>query len=901
MKIGVFTHADLRTPPPGKAFTAAPDSSLTRVTNGSLIRSDYQTRDVQTLAVLAQWMRDTATASQHLTAGIADHAQAVVVPASSVAQVGELPVIARSNEHLRFPAGPALMCVDSDSAGQEITFDQVWQAVTQSAPAVAGHAAIQTSSSSACVTLGATQTGLRGIHTFFHVTDGQDIPRALTALHQRMMLAGFTRHKLSESGAFLARSFADQALKVPSQPIYLKASVTPPVTQQKLFQMRDGVEMLDTRACIPDLTTEEAAELTKHLTEAEAALRPEMDAARDAYLVRRTADLAARTGLTEEAALNTIEQAMDGQVLGHDFVLHLKDGTVTVGEILRDPQRWNGVTCCDPIEPDYPSGPTVAKIFTEGRRGRVHSFAHAGGDKGTVYRFVPLMPEVLRPIHSAPTDSANWWDEVLPAPLPPLDAGSGERPDVSHDFLALEICDGGFSRNARLWGESTKWLLWDGRRWFIDERMQVWDIVRGFLRRKAEQVLDWALREAAAQPDDRAAGHIERWGRQTAHNLRQAATNAALHQMLCWTHGLAVTSADLDADPMLLGTPDGVVDLRTGVLRPAERDDLITQCAGCVPAAPGTHAPIWEAFLHRVMDGDAKMIGFLQRAIGYALTGLVTEQKFLFMTGGGRNGKGVFLNTVLSIMQDYGRKAPANLFLETRNQEHSTAIAGLRGKRFVFGSEIPKGAFWNETVLKDLTGGDMLTARFMRADYFDFAPQFLLCIAANSKPALRDTSQAIRDRLLLVPFDVYIPPEERDPHLPEKLKAEWPAILRWAVDGCLAWQAQGLNPPDKVRVASDDYVTSEDFLGQFLDERCVRVGNTAAKDFAEAYNAWRGEEGLRPIPKAQIVKDMADHGIPYQRTRLNGTQPWAFIGVGLKIAKYGGLGVVCDAADGVLS
>ena len=179
------------------------------------------------------------------------------------------------------------------------------------------------------------------------------------------------------------------------------------------------------------------------------------------------------------------------------------------------------------------------------------------------------------------------------------------------------------------------------------------------------------------------------------------------------------------------------------------------------------------------------------------------------------------LNSASGMLGDYAAIAPQDMLLVTQSDRHPCDMAMLRGARLVVAQELAPGRAWDEPKMKSLTGGDPVTARFMRQDFFTFQPQFTLFVAGNHKPAFKGVDEAIRRRVLLLPFLQNIPAEERDPALPEKLKAEWPAILRWMIDGCLAWQRDGLAPPASVRAATDDYLNAEDVLGQWLDEKCM--------------------------------------------------------------------------------
>ena len=229
---------------------------------------------------------------------------------------------------------------------------------------------------------------------------------------------------------------------------------------------------------------------------------------------------------------------------------------------------------------------------------------------------------------------------------------------------------------------------------------------------------------------------------------------------------------------------------------------------------------------------------FIQRMCGYALTGVTREHALFFVYGTGANGKSVFLNVISGAMGDYAKAAPIEAFISSNNEHHPTDIAGLQGARLVTSVETEDGRRWAESKLKALTGGDRIAARFMRQDFFEYVPQFKLVIAGNHKPGLRTVDEAIRRRFNLLPFTVTIPASERDAELTEKLRAEWPGILQWTIDGCLAWQREGLNAPAIVLSATADYFTAEDALGQWVEENCV-TGRKYWTSGATLFANWR--------------------------------------------------------------
>jgi putative DNA primase/helicase len=278
-------------------------------------------------------------------------------------------------------------------------------------------------------------------------------------------------------------------------------------------------------------------------------------------------------------------------------------------------------------------------------------------------------------------------------------------------------------------------------------------------------------------------------------------------------------------------------NLRTGESHAPRPSDYITKKASCCCAEPGTPHPVWTGFLERIAP-DPELRAFLQRFIGYSLTGATTEHKFVFAYGTGANGKSTFINTVAAILGDYATVADVGTFIAAAGERHPTDVAKLHGYRLVVAQETEKGRRWDETKIKSMTGGDKMTARFMRCDFFDFVPKFKLWIVGNHKPRLDNVDEAMRRRMLLVPFTVQIPPKERDTELPKKLKAEWPAILRWALDGCLEWQRIGLAPPEIVTKATDEYFEDQDTVKQWLED-CTIGGDFAFTPTSQLFTSWR--------------------------------------------------------------
>jgi P4 family phage/plasmid primase-like protien len=276
-------------------------------------------------------------------------------------------------------------------------------------------------------------------------------------------------------------------------------------------------------------------------------------------------------------------------------------------------------------------------------------------------------------------------------------------------------------------------------------------------------------------------------------------------------------------------------------------------------------------FLERVTGRNGGLMDFLQRMAGYALTGVTREHALFFLYGTGTNGKGTFLNTLSAIMGHYASVASMDTFIASHSEKHSTDLAMLRGARLVTAQETEEGRRWAEAKLKALTGGDPITARFMRQDNFTFVPQFKLVIAGNHKPALRNIDPAMRRRFHLIPFTQTIPEAEVDRHFPEKLRAEWPAILDWAIEGCRHWLSIGLAPPAPVRDATEAYFIAEDSFSRWVDEELlVNRDDPKLRDSSTAlwksWNVWCAENGEQPGTQRSLSERLAAHGFQQYRT-----------------------------------
>ena len=433
------------------------------------------------------------------------------------------------------------------------------------------------------------------------------------------------------------------------------------------------------------------------------------------------------------------------------------------------------------------------------------------------------------------------------------------RPD-SEDALALTFAEqyADELRYVHLWG---RWLRYDGTCWSHDDTLHVFDMVRDICRGAA------------------------RLSGKSSNITPSAKTVAAVEKLARSDRRLAARVLQWDAQPWLLTTGDetggATFDLRTGSDRPPEASDYITKKTACGAAPPGTPHPLFSAFLDRITNGDSELQQFLQRYIGYCLSGIITEHVFVFGHGTGANGKGTFLNTIQSIFGNFAATAHVSTFMASRTEQHPTDLAKLAGARLVVAQETQKGRRWDEVKIKAITGGDTISAQFMRQDFFDFVPTFKIFVTGNYKPTLSAVDEAMHRRLLLVPFNVQIPKDERDPKLLEKLKTEWPAILRWAIEGCLAWQALGLAPPASVLEATEQYFAEQDVLKQWLDECTTDGGPLAFTRTKKLFASWKtwAEERNQEAGSEKSFSEMLSNNFAKKR---NSVGQWGFVRLTLK-------------------
>lgn len=422
---------------------------------------------------------------------------------------------------------------------------------------------------------------------------------------------------------------------------------------------------------------------------------------------------------------------------------------------------------------------------------------------------------------------------------------------------------GSYSELMRYCTQLKKWYVWNGEVWAQGDA-QVFDFAKQVVRNMAD-----ALEDA---PPDKLAAHAVRsesyWS--ITSMVKLAATDARI----------LVTPDDMDADPWLLNCRNGVLDLHTGRLRAHEPDGVMhTKCCP-LEYRPEAKCPRWEEFLHTVFQGNDAMVQWIQKAFGYTLTGSTREQVVFFCYGVGMNGKSTMLEAMRWVLGEYAAAANSSAFMQRASTGIRNDIARLKNRRFVTATEVGQGKHLDEVVIKQLTGEDTTTARFLYTEEFEFRPMFKIWMAGNHKPAVSGTDHAIWRRMRLVPFDYVVSRDERDPELPAKLKAEAEGILAWAVRGALLWQLEGLGMPQMVADATLRYREEMDGVGFFLVERCVMHPTLTSDEVAlyDQYGKWATAAGDTPMSKEDFTRKLTERsGGLVKRIRVNGG--WALRGI----------------------
>ena len=400
-----------------------------------------------------------------------------------------------------------------------------------------------------------------------------------------------------------------------------------------------------------------------------------------------------------------------------------------------------------------------------------------------------------------------------------------------------------------------KWLVWNGARWELDDGYLIHDC--------ALKMIKGIYKELKETSDYRERLEIEKYGMQSESVRRRK----AIVEAASWIPELNVKTDQLDKDPFLLNVLNATIDLRTGEIYKQKQEDLITRIAN-VDYDPNADCPTWKQFIREIMNYNTELIHFIQNAAGWAITGDTSEQTMFILFGTGANGKSTFLNTIMNLLGDYSVATPTETFMKKTGDQISNDIARLRGTRFVMTSEAEHGRRISEPLIKQITGSDRMTARFLYGEFFNFVPTFKIFMATNHKPVIKGTDHGIWRRIKLIPFTTRIEEEKQDKYLEKKLMQEASGILNWLIEGARRWCKEGLKTPNIIIRATDEYRAEMDVIGNFIKERCIQGNGISirARELFKCYQDWCGDHNEHAVSERFLGLRLKEMGLEQRRS-----------------------------------
>lgn len=457
-----------------------------------------------------------------------------------------------------------------------------------------------------------------------------------------------------------------------------------------------------------------------------------------------------------------------------------------------------------------------------------------------------------------------------------------------------------YGKNIRFEGQAhNAWYTWNEKRWVLDKtndicrfaKSTVDDIFKDIKRAQDldtigcldDVLLEENLITNFTDDKEKKTARKEFIAELKKHALKSE-SRSSIESMISLAkseYGISVETDDLDADHMILNTISGTIDLRTGTLRPHSREDMVTKMINTEYLGLDEPCPTWDKFIDDITEGDKELARFIQKAAGYGLTGSVIEHCLFILFGIGRNGKSTFLNTLNEILADYAQTASFKTFLSKKDESVNNDIARMKGARTVICSEGPSDAVLAEDLIKNLTGGEQITARFLYQEHFDFMPTHKIFMATNHMPTIRGTDEGIWSRIRAIPFNAYFSDDKIDHDLPNKLRKEYPGILAWMVRGCLMWQEDaktgsksgnkgtGLAVPKAVEKATKEYRERMDTFGTFITD-CLEIGESNqvnSNNVYVVYKAWCAQNGFRPLNVKNFSIKLTEKGYEKKKTK----------------------------------
>jgi putative DNA primase/helicase len=414
-----------------------------------------------------------------------------------------------------------------------------------------------------------------------------------------------------------------------------------------------------------------------------------------------------------------------------------------------------------------------------------------------------------------------------------------------------------------------KWNVWNGRYWETDDS--------GFMiHEKNLDTVRKFYREILKSDDHKERIEIEKFGIISESVRRREATIRAAQ----WVGELNVKSEDLDPDPWLLNVQNGTINVITGEFTEHKQENMITKLAN-VLYDKNADCPMWKKFVREIMDFKPELINFLQTAAGWSLTGDISEQTLFILYGSGANGKSTFLNTISYLLGDYGTATNTETFMKKNGDSYTNDLARLRGTRFVTTTEAEQGRRLSEPLIKQITGTDKMTARFLYGEFFNFIPTFKVFMATNHKPVIKGTDYGIWRRIKLIPFTTRIEEDKQDKELEMKLRSEASGILNWLLEGALRWKSERLKAPDVILNATDEYRGEMDVIGNFLKHCCVTKedGSIRIRELYKAYADWCDENNEHPVSERFFTLRLKEMG--YEQMRTSEARFW--LGLALQV------------------